>query len=59
MDAQHKIVDLLSDKLNSYPRNGMGLVDDIVKKSDEFRETKTKYNKEVMISQSIKFRKVQ
>jgi hypothetical protein len=50
---QNIIVDMLSDKLNSYPKGDFGLVEESVRVSDEFRLVKSEFNKEFKKLQEI------
>jgi len=50
---QNTIVDMLSDKLNSYPKWDFGMVEESVRLSDEFRLVKCNFNKEFKKLQEI------
>jgi len=50
---QNTIVDMLSDKLNSYPKGDFGMVEESVRLSDEFRLVKSNFNKEFKKLQEI------
>lgn len=43
---QNTIVDILSDKLNSYPKGHFGMVEESIRMGDEFRLVKSNFNKE-------------
>ena len=50
---QNMIVDALSNKLNSYPKGNCGMVEEIVRMSDEFIAVKNQFNKEFKVLQNI------
>ena len=50
---QNTIVDMLSDKLNSYPKGDFGMIEESVRVSDEFRLVKSNFNKEFKKLQEI------
>ncbi len=50
---QNTIVDMLSDKLNSYPKAVFGMIEESVRVSDEFRLVKSNFNKEFKKLQEI------
>lgn len=52
-EKQNVIVDSLSDKLNSLPKGAMGLVDENVRISDDYRSLKNNFNKEFRKLQEI------
>ena len=52
-DKQNKIVDILSDKLNSFPKGDFGLIPDDIKSTDEFKTIKSQYNREFKTLQAI------
>lgn len=52
-NAQNEIVDILSKKLNQYPKDSWGLVSDDVKSLPEFIEDKIQFNKEFKKLQEI------
>mgnify|MGYP001163365490 FL=1 len=52
-NKQNTIVDMLSDKLNSYPKGDFGMVEESVRMSDEFRLVKSNFNKEFKKLQEI------
>lgn len=52
-NKQNAIVDELSDKLNSYPKDNLGMVIESARVSSEFRELKTQYQKEFKKLQDI------
>jgi hypothetical protein len=52
-DDQNKIVDILSHKLNLYPKNNNGLIPDSITKTIEFKQLKNKFNIEFKKLQNI------
>ena len=50
---QNTIVNMLSDKLNSYPKGDFGMIEESVRVSDEFRLVKSNFNKEFKKLQEI------
>jgi len=50
---QNTIVDMLSDKLNLYPKGDFGMVEESVRVSDEFSLVKNQYNQEFKKLQNI------
>lgn len=50
---QNTIVDMLSDKLNSYPKGPFGMVEESVRVSDEFRSVNSSFHKEFKKLQEI------
>lgn len=50
---QNTIVDMLSDKLNSYQKGDFGMIEESVRVSDEFRLVKSNFNKEFKKLQEI------
>jgi len=40
---QNEIVDMLSDKLNSYPKGDFGMVEEKIRMSDEFKAVNSKF----------------
>jgi len=50
---QNTIVDMLSDKLNSFPKSSFGLISDEVRATDEFKNTNVQYNREFKKLQNI------
>lgn len=52
-NKQNTIVDILSDKLNSYPKGDFGMVEESLRMSDEFRLVKSNFNKEFKKLQEI------
>ena len=40
---QNEIVNILSDKLNSYPKGDLGMTEESVRMSDEFKSVNSKY----------------
>ena len=50
---QDAIVDMLSGKLNSYPKGVFGMVEECIRMSDEYKTLKLKYSKEFKKLQDI------
>ena len=50
---QNTIVNQLSDKLNSYPKGIFGLIEDSVRMSEDFKNTKSSYHIEFNKLRSI------
>lgn len=50
---QDAIVDMLSDKLNSFPKGLLGMTEESVRMSDEYKALKLQYSKEFKKIQDI------
>ncbi len=50
---QNAIVDMLSDKLNSFSKGSFGLISDELRATDEFKNTNAQYHREFKKLQSI------
>ena len=50
---QDAIVDVISDKLNSYPKGAFGMTEESVRMSDEYKALKLQYAKEFKKIQDI------
>ena len=50
---QEAIVDMLSDKLNSYPKGAFGMTEESIRMSDEYKALKAQYAKEFKKIQDI------
>ena len=50
---QDAIVDMLSDKLNSYPKGAFGKTEESIRMSDEYKALKAQYAKEFKKIQDI------
>lgn len=52
-EAQNKKVDILSDQLNSFPKESNGMVIESIRLSDDYRKLKHQYSKEWKAYQNI------